>query len=55
MTYTYTPIAASSVIRLLTLAPGPRDADIECHLTAASLDNKPQYKALSYISSKPIA
>jgi hypothetical protein len=47
--YSYSPLAPhSSDIRLLTLAPGTWDADIECHLHHASLDDKPPYEALPY-------
>jgi Heterokaryon incompatibility protein (HET) len=35
-------------LRLLTVAPGPRDSDIVCELRHVPLDPKPTYEALSY-------
>ncbi|KAK4119748.1 HET-domain-containing protein [Parathielavia appendiculata] len=54
--YTYVPLSANikRPIRLLTLLPGPRDADIQCLLTDADLDGVGReedagFEALSYV------
>lgn len=36
-------------IRVMELHPGTRSSTICCHLTEVSLDDKPQYHALSYV------
>ena len=47
--YSYKPISTFwSEIRLVTIKPGPFDADIECELKHVFLDDKPSYEALSY-------
>lgn len=54
--YTYVPLSATikKPIRLLTLLPGPRDADIQCLLNVADLDGIVReedagFEALSYV------
>lgn len=47
--YQYTSLTPDlSEIRLVTLAPGPFEADIECQLHHELLSSKPIYEALSY-------
>src|SRR3954471_19944384 len=40
-------------IRVLHLHPGTWHEEISCHLTHVSLDNKPEFQALSYVWGKP--
>ncbi|PVH78974.1 hypothetical protein DL98DRAFT_572758 [Cadophora sp. DSE1049] len=50
----YGPDLATGLIRLLTLHPSTNSADqIRCTLTKVSLDDKPQYEALSYAWGLP--
>ncbi|KFA68957.1 hypothetical protein S40285_06997 [Stachybotrys chlorohalonatus IBT 40285] len=41
-------------IRLLHLLPAESDEPISCNLTVVSLDDRPQYEALSYVWGKPV-
>jgi hypothetical protein len=46
--YEYQPIEGNRSTRLLFLVPGEFDEDIYFRLVHVSLDNNPQYEALSY-------
>ena len=54
MTKRYSPLDVSRPsTRLLELLPGPFDSEIECKLHNASLDEHPQYEAVSYCWGEP--
>lgn len=44
---------AEGDIRLVNIAPGPRDAPLVCSLACASLNEHPKYEALSYVWGDP--
>lgn len=50
--FQYSPLQPSE-IRLITLLPGPRTADIEIELYHANLSSDPDYEALSYVWGSP--
>lgn len=41
-------------IRLIKLRPGPDDAPVICSSSVVSLDDKPEYMALSYVGGSPL-
>ncbi|KAK0732246.1 heterokaryon incompatibility protein-domain-containing protein, partial [Lasiosphaeris hirsuta] len=47
--YTYTQRLQPRCIRLLKLAPGPASSPIECTVQIHSIDNPPDFEALSYV------
>jgi hypothetical protein len=50
----YTPLQATNAIRLLILDPGlPSDDHVSCSLSVVSLDDQPEYEALSYAWGDP--
>ncbi|OCK73302.1 HET-domain-containing protein [Lepidopterella palustris CBS 459.81] len=53
-TYEYTPLRGQRSIRILHLKPSERlDSPLCCNLEEASLDDKPNYEALSYVWGAP--
>ena len=54
-TYTYNELnTRNREIRLCTLHPGFFDEPVACSISVVSLDDKPQYKSLSYVWGAPI-
>jgi hypothetical protein len=54
--FSYAPLSlneSSLEIRLVTLEPGPQDAEIKCELHPAFLNKAPPYEALSYTWGNP--
>lgn len=50
----YTPLQNTNDIRLLILDPGlPSDDHVSCSLSVVSLDDQPEYEALSYAWGDP--
>lgn len=53
-TYHYTPLKQNE-IRLLKILPGSEDTTVSCHLKHYSLDDLPEYSALSYTWGTDVA
>ncbi|KAH6721662.1 heterokaryon incompatibility protein-domain-containing protein [Leptodontidium sp. MPI-SDFR-AT-0119] len=51
--YKYQEIPSENTIRILTLSPGPPGARLEGNLEFASLDDYPEYEAISYVWGDP--
>jgi hypothetical protein len=45
----YSPLIDKRAVRVLDLLPGRDDADIVCNISIVYLEDRPHYKALSYI------
>lgn len=52
-TYKYTSLSGKDSIRLMTLQPGRKGDDLYCSLSEVSLQEAPEYEALSYVWGDP--
>lgn len=51
--YDYESLSGPRDIRILKLMPGEENEDIYCELDCVSLDDKPEYEAISYVWGDP--